>query len=111
MREIVLKVLDGSDELIGTTLRLVQKQNSENFICKETGLEIIDKWHELETISKLSGNMHSKMKFDVLLFIDSNKPNPLFIKRVKQTEIKRNTKNIVALTRIWELKHNNLALG
>jgi len=113
MKEITLKVLDGSDELIGTTLRLEKKQNSKNYICKKTGFEIIDKWEELKTIYKFSGN--TKMKFDVLLFLDSTNETPLFIKKVQQTSIKPkkslSRKSIVSISRLLNIKSRKLAIG
>lgn len=113
MKEITLKVLDGSDELIGTTLRLEKRQNSKNYICKKTGIEIIDKWEEINNIYKFSGN--TKMKFDVLLFLDSENETPLFIKKVQQTSIKPkksfSRKSIVSISKLLNIKTRKLAIG
>jgi len=92
MQDIVIKVVDGSEEFIGITLRLVKKQNGKNYICKETGLEIIDKWGEIESLSRYINSHNFKIKFDVLLFIDTYEGHPLFINRIQQTSIKHESK-------------------
>lgn len=84
MEDITIKVLDGSDELKGTTLRLIMNQSTPFYICRNTGLEIIDKWDELSAFKK-----HSSInkRSDVLLFINSNSRNPLFINRVQRIQV------------------------
>ena len=92
MQDIVIKVVDGSEILIGKTLRLAKQQNSKNYICKETGLEIIDTWNEIESLSKYLNSGNFKIKFDVLLFIDTYEGYPLFINKIQQTTLKQESK-------------------
>jgi len=115
MRDIVIKVLEGSDELVGTSLRLVRKHNSSNYICRTTGLEIIDKWDELKSIKQQLQNSNFKIKFDVLLFIDSSEQNPLFINKIQKTKIQSETiishKTSLFFSKLWKTKNNKLAIG
>ena len=84
MEDITIKVLDGSDELKGTMLQLRKNHSTPYYICRNTGLEIIDKWDELSAFKKTS-NINKKS--DVLLFINSNSRNPLFINRVQRVQV------------------------
>ena len=88
MKEIILKVIDGSEDLVGTTLRLTKIDEGSSYICKLTGFEIIDKWDELQKIKKVS-NKNMKIKFDVLLFVDSHKTELSFISKVQRTSLKK----------------------
>jgi hypothetical protein len=115
MRDIVIKVLEGSDELVGTSLRLERKQNSTNYICKITGLEIIDKWDELKYIKTQLQNSNFKIKFDVLLFIDSSEQHPLFISKIQKIRNQSETillhKTSLFFSKLWKIKNNKLAIS
>lgn len=88
MKEIVLKVIDGSDDLVGSILRLTKTNNECSYKCKLTGFEIIDKWDELQKIKKVS-TKDMKIKFDVLLFVDTKKEELSFISKVQRTSLKK----------------------
>jgi len=115
MREIIIKVVGGSEELVGTTLRLERIQNSKNYICKETGIEIIDEWNELDSLRNQLVKNSFTLKYDVLLFVNSSVKNPLFINTIQRSKIqvdlnRQNSKQFSFLLKFWRFRNTKLVL-